>query len=51
MSKREDIASNIITTISTGTSPITIKKITRDIGQNINIRLLPPQLREGLSLF
>ena len=30
MSKREDIASNIITTISTGTSPITIKKITRE---------------------
>jgi argininosuccinate synthase len=30
MSKRENIASNIITTISTGTSPITIKKITRE---------------------
>ena len=30
MSKREDIASNIITTISNGTSPITIKKITRE---------------------
>ena len=30
MSKREDIASNIITTISTGASPITIKKITRE---------------------
>jgi hypothetical protein len=30
MSKREDIASNIITTVSTGTSPITIKKITRE---------------------
>jgi hypothetical protein len=30
MSKREDIASNIITTISTGTSPITLKKVTRE---------------------
>ena len=30
MSKREDIAANIITTISTGTSPITLKKVTRD---------------------
>jgi argininosuccinate synthase len=30
MSKRENIASNIITTISTGTTPITIKKITRE---------------------
>jgi argininosuccinate synthase len=30
MSKRENIASNIITTISTGTSPIIIKKITRE---------------------
>jgi len=30
MSKREDIASNIVTAISTGTSPITIKKITRE---------------------
>ena len=30
MSKRENIASNIISTISTGTSPITIKKITRE---------------------
>ena len=30
MSKRENIASNIITTISTGTSPITIQKITRE---------------------
>ncbi len=30
MSKREDIASNIITTISTGTTPITLKKVTRE---------------------
>ena len=30
MSKREDIASNIVTTISTGTSPITLKKVTRE---------------------
>jgi hypothetical protein len=30
MSKREDIASNIVTAISTGTSPITIKKVTRE---------------------
>ena len=30
MSKREDIAANIITTISTGTSPITLKKVTRE---------------------
>ena len=30
MSKREDIASNIITAISTGTSPITLKKVTRE---------------------
>jgi argininosuccinate synthase len=30
MSKRENIANNIITTISTGTTPITIKKITRE---------------------
>jgi hypothetical protein len=30
MSKREDIASNIVTAISTGTSPITLKKVTRE---------------------
>lgn len=30
MSKREDIASNMVTAISTGTSPITIKKVTRE---------------------
>jgi hypothetical protein len=30
MSKREDIASNIVTAISTGSSPITIKKVTRE---------------------
>jgi hypothetical protein len=30
MSKREDIASNIVSTISTGTSPITLKKVTRE---------------------
>jgi hypothetical protein len=30
MSKREDIASNILTAISTGTSPITLKKVTRE---------------------
>jgi hypothetical protein len=30
MSKREDIAANIVTVISTGTSPITLKKITRE---------------------
>jgi hypothetical protein len=30
MSKREDIASNIVTVISTGTSPITLKKVTRE---------------------
>ena len=30
MSKREDIASNIITTLSAVTSPITLKKITRE---------------------
>ena len=30
MSKREDIANNIVTTISTGTSPITLKKVTRE---------------------
>jgi len=30
MSKREDIASNIITTILTGTTPITLKKVTRE---------------------
>jgi hypothetical protein len=30
MSKREDIASNIITAISTGTSPITLNKVTRE---------------------
>lgn len=30
MSKREDIATNIITAISTGTSPITLKKVTRE---------------------
>ena len=30
MSKREDIAANIITAISTGTSPITLKKVTRE---------------------
>jgi argininosuccinate synthase len=30
MSKREDIAGNIVTAISTGTSPITLKKVTRE---------------------
>jgi hypothetical protein len=30
MSKREDIASNIVTAISTGTSPVTLKKVTRE---------------------
>jgi hypothetical protein len=30
MSKREDIAFNIVTAISTGTSPITLKKVTRE---------------------
>jgi hypothetical protein len=30
MSKREDIAANIVTAISTGTSPITLKKVTRE---------------------
>ena len=30
MSKREDIASNIVTAISTGTTPITLKKVTRE---------------------
>jgi hypothetical protein len=30
MSKREDIASNIVTAISTGTSAITLKKVTRE---------------------
>lgn len=30
MSKREDIANNIVTVISTGTSPITLKKFTRE---------------------
>ena len=30
MSKRESIASNIVTTISTGTTPITLKKVTRE---------------------
>jgi hypothetical protein len=30
MSKREDIAGNIITAISTGTTPITLKKVTRE---------------------
>jgi hypothetical protein len=30
MSKREDIASNIVTAISTGSSPITLKKVTRE---------------------
>jgi hypothetical protein len=30
MSKREDIASNIISTITTGTSPITLKKVTKE---------------------
>ena len=30
MSKREDIASNIVTAILTGTSPITLKKVTRE---------------------
>ena len=30
MSKREDIATNIVTAISTGTSPITLKKVTRE---------------------
>ena len=30
MSKREDIASNIVTTISTGTPHITLKKLTRE---------------------
>ena len=30
MSKRKDIASNIVTAISTGTSPITLKKVTRE---------------------
>ena len=30
MSKREDIANNIVTVISTGTSPITLKKVTRE---------------------
>ena len=30
MSKREDIASNIITVLTAVTSPITLKKITRE---------------------
>jgi hypothetical protein len=30
MSKREDIAGNIVTAISTGTTPITLKKVTRE---------------------
>ncbi len=30
MSKQEDIAGNIVTAISTGTSPITLKKVTRE---------------------
>jgi hypothetical protein len=30
MSKREDIAADLVTTISTGTSPITLKKVTRE---------------------
>ena len=30
MSKREDISGNIVTAISTGTSPITLNKVTRE---------------------